>query len=304
MARIPLLIVGLFALVAVFGTACAQPPASPPKPEALYAEMAHRTSEVMSLHISSKTLKPPGTTVGEIDIAKPNKFKFYVEFQSEEEGSILIARGVSVSGSSFVKYSPIKGWFPEAEGAFTNLNNLLSVITQDVSDLTFISREKVGGAGTVHIRGNLDEEAVQKFEPGFTETAARVDMWIKESDPVLIRIKLELFESSGSFAAWLPTVDMTVSRINKTVQIERPPQAEINHGYASNDEDFEVDFDLPEEDLRAIFRLVPVIRDRDPRPSGWPFRGVPVSPVQLAMMRWAAENYNEQTGIDLMEDWN
>ena len=180
----------------------------------------------------------------------------------------------------------------------------MPVITQDVSDLTFISREKVDGARTVHIRGNLDEEAVQKFAPGFTETAARVDMWIKESDPVLMRIRLELFDSEGSFPDWQPTIDMAISRINETVQIDRPPQAEINYGYTSDDEDFELDIDFPEEDLRALFRLVPVIRDLDPRPSGWPFLGVPVSPIQLALMPAAAQHYREMTGIDLMEDWN
>ena len=284
----------------LFLAACVQSAASPPEPEALYADMAQRMSDVRSLHISSRATKFPVTTVSEIDLVIPNKFRFKVEYERDEEGTLPIVRGISVDGFSFVKYAGIKGWIPEANAAFTDLNNLLPVVTKEVSDLTFISREKVGSDRAVHMRGNLDEEAVQKFEPETIPMVARVDLWIKESDPVLMRIRLDLSASEDSFPGWQATIDMTISRI-KTVQIDRPPQEEI-FSEASKNEDIE--FDLPEEDLRALFRLAWRMRDWDPGPSGWPFRGSPMSPVHLALMGAAAQNYREKTGIDLLEEWN
>lgn len=197
-------------------------------PKTLLSNAAKATGDLDSFHFrleheNGTSPLPLGLKLvsAEGDVLNPDRLKADVKAKS---GSLNLDVDVVAVGDKTWITNPFTRKLTELPGAslsdITDPIGLLQVLTSQMRDVQSAGSEKIDGADTYHLSGNLPSDSLTAVFPAEKGKTVKVDVWIGKNDNLPRRAELTGPLTSSDAANIIRRIDF--SKFNEKVDITAP----------------------------------------------------------------------------------
>lgn len=180
----------------------------PPDAAKVYADAGEKMAALTSYHMTGEERGEGGVIATfEADFVPPDKF------QLTQDDSILI----SIGNQIYLSPPESPDYFTVPQDQFSgpvDAAAFLTALTTQISDLTYLGEEAIGGVSTHHLQGTLAAELLELVEAGEEHTGSvTLDLWVGVEDSLVYRY---LWLEAGQ------TTTLTLSRFDEPITIAAP----------------------------------------------------------------------------------